>query len=168
MLLLSTINQHKFSTTPGNLNYFYFISERILHHYSHHCNEYPPMLSVSEFIESLNKNQLSIKITVQRDDFTDHDYPFGCHIHFDNDSIRITNCKVSSKNYLFLTEAKTETGQEVKLFWGEQHFELLKNTEPCTETITEFEKLKQQIKTKRCVDLNKLHSISNSLQKRSQ
>ena len=100
------------------------------------------MLSVSEFLQSLNKNQLSIKITVQRDDFTDHDYPFGCHIHFDKDSIRMTNCKVSSKNNLFLIEGRTETVQEVKLFWGEQHFELLKNTKHCTETITEFDTLK--------------------------
>ena len=55
------------------------------------------MLSVSEFLQSLNRNQLSIKITFQRDDFIDHDYPFGCHIHFDNDCVIITNCKVSSK-----------------------------------------------------------------------
>ena len=70
-------------------------------------------------------------------------------MHFDNDSVRITNCKVSSKNYLFIKEGKTETGQEVKLFWGEEHFELLKDTELCTETITEFETLKQQLKTDR-------------------
>ena len=57
------------------------------------------MLSVAEFMQSLNKNQLSLMITVQRDDFIDHDYPFRCHIHFDNDSVRITNCKVSSKIY---------------------------------------------------------------------
>ena len=110
-------------------------------------------------MQSLNKNQLSIKITVQRDYFTDRDYPFGCHIHFDNDSVRITNCKVSSKIYLFIIEEKTETEQEVKLFWGEQNFELLKDTEPCTETTTEFETLKQQINTDRCVDINKLHTV---------
>ena len=95
-------------------------------------------------MQSLNKNQnqLSMKIKIQRDDFFDHGYPFGCHIHFDNNSVRITNCKVSSKNYLIVIEGKTETGQEVKLFWGEQHYELLKNTEPCMETITEFENKK--------------------------
>ena len=110
-------------------------------------------------MQSLNKNQLSIKITVQRDDFINHDYPFGCHIHFDNDSIRITNCKVSSKNYSIIIEGTTETKQEVKLFWREQHFELLKNTELCTETITKIEILKQQINTDRCVDINKLHTV---------
>ena len=55
------------------------------------------MLSVSEFMQSLNGNQLFIKITVQRDDFVNHDYPFGCHIHFDNDSARVTDRKVSPK-----------------------------------------------------------------------
>ena len=55
------------------------------------------MLSVSEFIQSLNRNQLFIKITVQRDDFVNHDYPFGCHIHFDNDSVRITIVKYHPK-----------------------------------------------------------------------
>ena len=88
------------------------------------------MLSVSEFMQSLNRNGIFIKMTVQRDDFVSHDYPFGCHIHFDNDSVRVTDCKVSTKNYLFIIEGKTETGQEIKLFWGEQHFELLKNTAP--------------------------------------
>ena len=117
------------------------------------------MLSVSEFLQSLNKNQFSTKITVQREDFNDNDNPFGCHIHFDHDSFRITNCKVLSKNYLFIIEGKTEAGQEVKLFWGEQHSESLKNIEPCTETITEFETLKQRINTDRCVVLNKLHTV---------
>ena len=74
------------------------------------------MLSVSEFMQSLNRNQLFIKITVQRDDFVNHDYPFECHIHFDNDSVRVTDCRVSFKNYLFIIEGKTETGQEKKLF----------------------------------------------------
>ena len=62
------------------------------------------MLSVSEFMQSLNKNQFFIKITVQRDNFVNHDYPFGCHIHFDNDSVRITDCKISHKNYSFIIE----------------------------------------------------------------
>ena len=117
------------------------------------------MLSVSEFMQSLNRNQVFIKITVQRDDFVNHDYPFGCHIHFDNASVTVTNCKVSPKNYLFIIEGKTETGQEIKLFWGDQHFELLKITAPCTKTITKFGTLKQQIKTERCVDINKLHTV---------
>ena len=117
------------------------------------------MLSVSEFMQSLNRNQLFIKITVQRDDFVNHDYLFGCHIHFENATVTVTNCKVSPKNYLFIIEGKTETGQEIKLFWGEQHFQLLKNTAPCTETITKFGTLKQQIKTDRCVDINKLHTV---------
>ena len=98
-------------------------------------------------MRSLNRNQLFVKITVQRDDFVNRDYPFGFHIHFDNYSVRVTDCKVSPKNYFFIIESKTETGQEIKLFWGEEHFELLKNTAPCTETITEFETVKQQINT---------------------
>ena len=117
------------------------------------------MLSVSEFMQSLNRNQLFIKITVQRDDFVNHDYLFGCHIHFDIDSVRVTDCKVSPKNYLFIIEDKIETGQEIKLFWGEQHFQLLKNTATCTETITEFETLKQQINTDICVDIYKLYTV---------
>ena len=56
-------------------------------------------------------------------------------------------------------EGKTETGQEVKFFWGEKHSELLKDIEPCTETITEFETLKQQVTTDRCVDINKLNTV---------
>ena len=60
---------------------------------------------------------------------------------------------------MFIIEVKTETGQEIKLFWGEQHFELLKNITPCTETITEFETLKQQINTDICVNINKLHTV---------
>ena len=141
------------------MKYFNFISERLIHHYNFHCNEIPPMLSVSEFMQSLNRNQLFIKITVQRDDFVNHDYLFGCHIHFDNDSVRVSDCKVSLKNYLFIIEGKIEIGQEIKLFWGEQHFELLKNAAPCTETITEFETLKQQINTNICVGINKLHTV---------
>ena len=141
-LLSDSLSTPNVPTKPINLNYFKFISERLLHH---HCNEPPPMLSVTEFMQSLNKNQLCIKIVVQKDEFIHQNYQFGCHIHFDNNSIRITDCTVSPANYFFIREGKTETGQEIKLFWGEQHFELLKDTEPCTATITEFETLRQQI-----------------------
>ena len=109
------------------------------------------MLSVSEFIEPLNRNQLCIKIVAQIDDYIELEYPPDCHIHFDND-------RISPKNYLLIIEGEAETGQEVKVFWGEKHFEILKNTAPCTETITEFKKLKQQINTDKCVNINKLHT----------
>ena len=117
------------------------------------------MLSVSEFLNSFNKNQLVIKISVQIDDFIEFDYPSGSHIHFDDNSVKLTNCKVSTQNYLFTIEGTTTTGQEIKLFWGEKHFDLLKNTAPCTETITEFETLKQQINTRKCVTLNQLNTV---------
>ena len=94
------------------------------------------MLSVSEFLNSFNKNQLVIKISVQIDDFIELDYPPGRHIHFDDDSVQLTNCKVSTQKYLFIIERTKKTGHEIKLFWGEKHFDLLKNTAPCTETIT--------------------------------
>ena len=108
------------------------------------------MLSVSEFMKSLKRNQLCIKTIVQIDDYIELEYPPDCHIHFDDDSIKLTNCKISP-----LIEGETETGQELKLFWGEKHFEILKNMTPCTETITEFEKLKQQISTDKC----QLHTV---------
>ena len=117
------------------------------------------MLTVSEFMHSLNRNQLCIKIQVQRDNFIDLSYAFGNHIHFDNDSVRTTDCKISNKDCLLIIEGKTETGQEVKLFWGEKHFELLKDITLCHETVTEFESLKQQIQTDRCVDINKLNTV---------
>ena len=110
-------------------------------------------------MHSLNKNQLFIKIQVQRDNFIQYEYPFGSHIHFDNDNVRVSDCKISTKDCLFIIEGKTETGQEVKLFWGEKHFELLKDITLFTETITEFETVKQQIHTDRCVDINKLHTF---------
>ena len=106
-------------------------------------------------MKSLNRNQLCIKIVVQIDYYIEIKYPSDCHIHFDNDSIKLTNCRFSPKNYLLIIEGETGTGQEVKLFWGEKHFEILKNTSPCTETITEFEKLKQQINTDKCVNITK-------------
>ena len=103
-LLSSTILHKNVSTAKSKLNYLNFFSKRLYNHYSFHCNEIPPMLSVSEFMQSLNKNQLFIKITVQRDDFVNHDYPFGCYIPFDNDSVRVTDCKISPKNYLFIID----------------------------------------------------------------
>ena len=117
------------------------------------------MLSVSEFLNSFSKNQLVIRISVQIDDFIELDYPSGSHIHFDDNSIQLTNCKISPQNYLFIIEGITKTEQEIKLFWGEKHFDLLKNTARCTEEITEFEVLKQQISTKECVNLNELHKV---------
>ena len=74
------------------------------------------------------------------DDYIELEYPPDCHIHFDNDSTKLTNCRISPKNYLLIIDRETETGQEVKLFWGEKHFEILKNTAPCIETITELKK----------------------------
>ena len=117
------------------------------------------MLSVSEFLNSFSKNQLVIRISVQIDNFTELDYPSGSHIHFDDDNVQLTNFKVSPQNYPFIIEGITKTEQEIKLFWGEKHFDLLKNTAPCTETITEFEVLKQQINTRECVNLNELHTV---------
>ena len=74
-------------------------------------------------MQSLNRNQLFIKIQVQRDNFVQLDFPFGNHIHFDY--------KISNKNCLIIIEGTTETGQEVNLFWGEKHFELLKDITLC-------------------------------------
>ena len=113
------------------------------------------MIKVSEFLNSLNTKQFCIKIQVQREDFANIDYTFGNHIHFDNDSIRTTLCQFSDKNCLFIIEGKTESGHEVKLFWGEKHFELLKQINICNETITEYNLLKQQIQTDQCIDLKK-------------
>ena len=120
------------------------------------------MLSVSEFLNSFSKNQLVIRISVQIDNFIELDYPSGSHIHFDDDSVQLTNCKVSPQNYLFIIEGITKTKQEIKLFWGEKYFDLLKYTAPtapCTETITQFEVLKQQNNTQECVNLNELHTV---------
>ena len=110
-------------------------------------------------MQSLNRNQVFIKIQVQRDNFVQLDFPFGNHIHFNNDNIRVSDCKKSNQNCLIIIEGITETGQEVKLFWGEKHFELLKDITLCNETITEFETLKKQIHTDRCVDINKLNTV---------
>ena len=67
--------------------------------------------------------------------------------------------KFQLKIFLFIIEGITETGQEVKLFWGEKHFELLKDITLCSETITEFQTLEQQIHTDTCVDINKLNTV---------
>ena len=117
------------------------------------------MISVSEFRKSLNGNQLCIKVVVQIDNYIELEYPPNCHKHFDNDSIKLTNCRISPKNYLLIIEDETETGQEVKLFWGEKLFEILKNTAPCTETVTEFEKLKKQINIDKSVNITELHTV---------
>ena len=117
------------------------------------------MLAESEFKHSLNRNQLCIKIKVQRDNFAQLKFPLNSHMHFDNDSITTTDCKISTNDCLFIIEGITETGQEVKLFWGGKHFELLKDITPGNETITEFQTLEQQIHTDTCVDINKLNTV---------
>ena len=80
------------------------------------------MPTVSEFMKSLNRNQLCIKIVVQLDDYIELEYPPDSHIHFDNDSIKLTNCRISPKNYSLIIEAETETIEEVKLFLGRKTF----------------------------------------------
>ena len=110
-------------------------------------------------MHSLSRKQFCIKIQVQRDNFIQLEYSFGNHIHFDNDSVRTTDCKISDKDCLFIIEGKTENGQEVKIFWGEKHFDLLKDITLCNETVTEFNSRKQQIQTDQCVDLNKLNTV---------
>ena len=100
------------------MKYSNFFSERLIHHNSHHCDEKPPMLTVSEFMQSLKRNQLFIEIQVQRDNFVQLNFPFGNQIHFNNDSIRVSDCKISNKNCLIIIEGTTETGQEVKIFLG--------------------------------------------------
>ena len=110
-------------------------------------------------MKSLDKNQFVLKIIVQKDNFMNQKLPPHCRIHFDDDRFLVNSCRVSTKDYLFIIDGTTEFSHEVKLFWGEQHFELLKNTEPCEETITEFEKLKQQIELEKCINLNDLHTL---------
>ena len=117
------------------------------------------MLAASEFMHPVNRNQLCIKIKVQRDNFAQLEFPLNSHIHFDKDSITTTDCKISTKICLFIIEGITETRQEVKLFWGEKRFELLKDITPCNETFTEFQTLEQQIHTNTCVDINKLNTV---------
>ena len=70
------------------------------HHYRQHCYEPLPMLSVKDFMKSLDKNQFVFKIIVQTENFTNQTYPENCHIHFDDDSILITSCKVSNKDFV--------------------------------------------------------------------
>ena len=117
------------------------------------------MLSVREFMKSLNKNQFVLKIIVQTENFKNQEYPHTCHIQFDDDCRQLTDCKISTKGYLFIIDGTTNSGQEVRLFWGEQHFELLKNTEPCETTIREFEKLRKQINDEKCININYLHTV---------
>ena len=144
--------------TSGKVNYFNFFYNVLNHHYSQHCYEPIPVLSVKEFMKSLDKNQFVLKMIVQKDTFINQKFPPHCHIHFDDNRFLVNNCRVSTKEYLFIIDGTTESGHDVKL-WGEQHFELLKNTEPCEETITEFEKLKQQIDGEKCINLNNLHTV---------
>ena len=54
----SIAQQHNLT---GKLNYFNFISERLIHHYTYHCDEKPPMLAASEFMHSLNRNRFFYK-----------------------------------------------------------------------------------------------------------
>ena len=82
------------------------------------------MLSVNKFMKSLNKNQFVLKIFVQTENFQNQKYPDTCHIQFDDDSLKVTNCKISAKDNLFIIDGTTESGQEVKRSWGKQHFEL--------------------------------------------
>ena len=110
-------------------------------------------------MKSLNKNPFLLKIIVQTENFKNQEYPHTCHIHFDDDCLQLTDCEISTKDYLFIIDGTTNSGQEVKLFWGEQHFDLMKNTEPCEATIKEFEKLKQQIDVEKCINLNDLHRV---------
>ena len=145
--------------TSGKLKFFKFFYNLLDHHYSQHCYEPQPMLSVNEFMKSLNKNQFVLKIIVQTENFKNQEYPHTCHIHFDDDRLQLTDCKIATKYYLFIVDGTTESGQEVRLSWGDQHFELLKNTEPCETTIREFEKLKQQLDGEKCININDLHTV---------
>ena len=110
-------------------------------------------------MKSSIQNQFVLKIIVEKDNFTKQNYPNNCHIHFDEDSLNETMWRVSTKDYSFIVDETTESGHEVKLFWGEQ-LAPLKNTEPCEETITEFEKLKRQIDGEKCINVNDLHTVS--------
>ena len=67
------------------------------------------MVSVSEFMKSLNRSQFCIKIVGQIDNFIELEYLPNCRIHFDNDSINLTNCGISPRNYFFIIEGETET-----------------------------------------------------------
>ena len=87
------------------------------------------MLSVSKFLNSSIKNQLVIRISVQIDDFLELDNPPGSHIHFDDDSVQLANCKVSTQNYLFIIEGTTKTRQEIK-FFGEKNILIYSKTQP--------------------------------------
>ena len=87
------------------------------------------MLSVSEFLYSFKKNQLVIRISVQIDDFFELDYPSGSHKKFDDDSVQLTNCKLSPQNYLFIIEEITKTEQKIKLFFGEKNILIYSKTQ---------------------------------------
>ena len=74
------------------------------------------MVSVKVLMKFIDKNRFVLKILEQTESFTNQTSPENCHIQFDDESIMITNCKVSSKNYLFIIEGTAEIGQEVKPF----------------------------------------------------
>ena len=99
------------------------------------------------------------KNTSTKDNFVQYDFIFVNHIHFDNENVRVSDCIISNKDCLIIIEGISETGQEVKLFWGEKHSELLKDITLCNETIFEFETLKKQLQTNKCVDINKQNAV---------
>ena len=67
-------------------------------------------------MKSLYESQFVFKIIVQRDNFTNQNNPNNCHLNFDDDSLTVTNCRVSTKDYLFIIDGTAESGDEVKLF----------------------------------------------------
>ena len=73
-------------------------------------------------MKSLNRNQLCIKIVVQIDDYIELEYPQDCHIHFDNDSIKLPNCRISPKNYLLIIERVNRTWTRSKTLLGRKTF----------------------------------------------
>ena len=70
--------------------------------------------------------------------------------HFTNTKIEELNDFENSSDYEAMWEKlssynrrRNRNRTRSKTFLGEKHIEILKNTAPCTETITEFEKLKK-------------------------
>ena len=104
---LTTNLNAKLPATTGKLNYLRVFYNLLNRHYTQHCYEPLPMLSVKEFINSVDNNQFVLKIIVQRDNFKNQNYSNDYHIHFDDDGIAVSNCNVSTKDYLFIIDGTT-------------------------------------------------------------
>ena len=82
----------------------------------------------------------------------------NCHIHYNNDTLHLLNCRTYHKKYLIACTAIRNNNTLVDLHLGEHYFYHLLKKPITLQSMIDYEILRRQITEEKCIDISKFNT----------